>query len=111
MKSWIVSLGMVGIVAALGCTQQVGDDGKSAAPVSAADKAMPKMTPVAMDAKFDRWIPSPTRTARERGTLSTMRFVRGNLAGQGANASSGRPHDGSDSWGRPLAGSWGRASG
>lgn len=59
MKSWIGSLGVLGIVAALGCTQQVGDDGKSATPVSAADKSF-KLTPVALDAKFERWIPSPT---------------------------------------------------
>lgn len=59
MKKLILALGAIGMAAALGCTQPMGTN-ESGAPVSANDKAFPKMAAIAVDAKFERWLPTPT---------------------------------------------------
>jgi hypothetical protein len=67
MKSLILTLGVLGIASAIGCTQPVGapgEDGKTTAPLAEGDKKLTKMAPVAIDAKFDRWLLSPTGDVR-----------------------------------------------
>ncbi len=85
MKKLIVALGVVGM-AALGCTQPMGTN-ESGAPVSANDKAFPKMAAVAIDAKFERWLPTPTGEVHamllDNGTIVHVRDIDTNVLERG----------------------------
>jgi hypothetical protein len=82
MKKLILSLGIVAMAAVVGCTQPMGTN-ESGAPVTANDKAFPKMAAIAVDAKFERWLPTPSGEVMgmmlDNGTIVHVRDVDTNV--------------------------------